>query len=75
MRIQASVFLILYLTSIVGAATTNATNPINDICTYHLYPVFAGGSSDELIRCMEWDPTSNLIIAGGKTTSNDFAPA
>jgi hypothetical protein len=37
--------------------------------------VFAGGTSDEYMRCMTYDNTSDYIIAAGKTNSNNFAPA
>jgi len=42
---------------------------------YATYPIFAGGDSDENLRCMTYDDTNDLIIVAGKTTSNDFAPA
>jgi hypothetical protein len=42
---------------------------------YKVFPIFAGGSSDEYIRCMVYDDTNDYLIAAGKTSSNDFAPA
>ena len=75
MRILASLLVLCCLLAATGASTTNSTNPINDVCGYKVFPIFAGGSSNEYIRCMTYDNTSDYIIAAGKTTSNDFAPA
>ena len=40
-----------------------------------MFPIFNTGNSDEYLRCLTYDDTSQMIIAAGKTTSNDFAPA
>lgn len=71
MRIHSLLFLIL-LPSLLHAAT-NST--FSDTCMYKVFPIFAGGSSDEYIRCMVYDDTNDLLITAGKTSSNDFAPA
>lgn len=42
---------------------------------YRTFPVFAGGISNEVLRCMVYDSTNDFLIMGGKTTSSDFAPA
>jgi hypothetical protein len=47
----------------------------NDVCNYKEFPVFAGGEKEEVMKCMDLDPTNNFFIAGGKTQSSDFAPA
>jgi hypothetical protein len=39
----------------------------NPLCTYKMFPVFAGGSRDEFLNTIEIDPTNNFILAGGKT--------
>jgi len=44
-------------------------------CTKDLYPVYAGGTQREYVNCFLFDPTSELLIVGGNTTSDDFAPA
>lgn len=49
--------------------------PINDVCEYKRFPIIAGGSADETIQCMMYDPTSDYMIMAGKTNSNNFAPA
>jgi hypothetical protein len=48
---------------------------MTDQCTYKLLPIYAGGSSDERVNCIKYDPLSGLIIVGGNTTSDNFAPA
>ena len=59
----------------MASAQIMQNETFSDKCLYNVYPVFAGGSSDENLRCMAYDDTSDLIISTGKTTSNDFAPA
>lgn len=48
---------------------------MTDTCSYKLMPLYAGGSSDEHVNCIKYDPNSGLIIVAGNTTSDDFAPA
>jgi len=44
-------------------------------CEYNIFPIYAGGTSNEHINCFAYDPSSELILVGGNTTSSDFAPA
>ena len=45
-------------------------------CQDNYWPVFAGGSKgNEDVRCFIYDPIEQLIVVGGVTTSEDFAPA
>lgn len=47
----------------------------NTACNYKIFPIFAGGSKDETLNCLSYDSSSQLFIAGGKSTSSNFAPA
>ena len=40
-----------------------------------MYPVYAGGTQREFVNCFVYDENTELIIVGGNTTSDDFAPA
>ena len=45
-------------------------------CDSSMWPVYAGGAKgSEDVRCFVHDPVNNLIITGGVTNSDDFAPA
>ena len=45
-------------------------------CSEDIWPVYAGGSKgSEKVTCFVYDPLNQLIIVGGVTTSEDFAPA
>ena len=45
-------------------------------CESAYWPIYAGGSKDsEDVRCFIYDPNTQLIIVGGVTKSDDFAPA
>lgn len=45
-------------------------------CEDSYWPIYAGGSKgNEDVRCFVYDPNQQLIIVGGTTTSEDFAPA
>lgn len=57
------------------STTSNALVPMTDQCTYKLLPIYAGGSSDEKVNCIQYDPKSKLILVAGNTTSDNFAPA
>jgi hypothetical protein len=46
-----------------------------DICAQNIWPIFAGGSSNDLVNCFAIDPVKRLVVIGGNTTSSDFAPA
>jgi hypothetical protein len=41
----------------------------------NVWPIFAGGSSKEMVNCFAYHPETDLIIVGGNTTSSDFGPA
>lgn len=68
MRIP-TVALILLQFGLLSNALQNA------VCNYKMFPLFAGGSKDEFVYCMEVDYTNNYILVGGKTQSSNFAPA
>lgn len=57
------------------SATWQANAEMTDVCQYKLFPIFAGGTSKEYVNCFAYDPNTELIIVGGNTTSEDFAPA
>jgi hypothetical protein len=40
----------------------------------NVWPIFAGGSSKEMVNCFAYHPETDLIIVGGNTTSSDFGP-
>ena len=44
-------------------------------CAADLFPIYAGGSSTEYVNCFVYDKANELLIVGGNTTSDDFAPA
>ena len=48
---------------------------MSDTCLYNMFPIFAGGSSNEYINAMLYDESSDYILLGGSTTSPNFAPA
>ena len=48
---------------------------LNQACNYKKFPVFAGGSKNELVNTFTVDPISNQIFVGGISESSDFAPA
>jgi hypothetical protein len=54
---------------------STSSSPLNDVCQYKRFPIIAGGSSDERIQCLMYDSTKDYMIMGGKTNSNNFAPA
>jgi hypothetical protein len=58
-----------------GSLGANAQNLNMATCSYNLFPVYMGGSSDEKVGCFVYDPKNELFIIGGNTTSEDFAPA
>ena len=39
----------------------------NNICNYKMFPIFAGGSKDDLVNTMEVDPVKNYIYVGGRS--------
>jgi len=48
---------------------------MSDQCKYNLFPIYAGGSKKEQVNCFVYDPLNEMIIVGGSTNSEDFAPA
>ena len=63
---------IILLSALFGAFSS-AQDP--NACAYKQWPIWAGGSGDEKMKAMGFDPTNNYIIAGGTSQSADFAPA
>lgn len=51
------------LISALFCATTLAQDPL--ACAYKQFPIWAGGSGDEKMKAMAFDPTMNYILAGG----------
>ena len=44
-------------------------------CSYDMFPIFFGGKNgDEKVSCFVYDEKHDLILIGGNTTSDDFAP-
>lgn len=48
---------------------------MSPVCDYHLMPLYMGGLKKENINCFNYDDPSGVIIVGGNTTSDNFAPA
>ena len=44
-------------------------------CKDDAFPIYAGGRSNETVNCFIYDEATELLIVGGNTTSDDFAPA
>jgi hypothetical protein len=44
-------------------------------CEVNLFPIYTGGSSNERVNCVAYDEDNELIIVGGVTNSDDYAPA
>lgn len=69
------------LASIMFAGFTSQSSSLaqaiqmTSACNYHLMPTFAGGSKKENVNCLNYDAPSGVIIVGGNTTSDNFAPA
>lgn len=72
MKIKAAVLAIALS---IGILSFPAQAEMTDYCQYHLFPIFAGGTSKEYVNCFAYDPNTELIVVGGNTTSEDFAPA
>jgi hypothetical protein len=70
MRILSLVLLLLAIGLYQSSATIN-----NDLCTYKKFPIFAGGNKNEYANIIEFDPTTEYILVGGRTQSANFAPA
>lgn len=49
---------------------------LTEQCAYDLFPTFIGGlTGSEKIGCFLYDEKNDIILLGGNTTSDDFAPA
>lgn len=70
MRILSTVLLLLAIGLNLSSGTIN-----NTLCTYKKFPIFAGGNKDEFANILEFDPTTEYILVGGRTQSANFAPA
>lgn len=73
--ISTALLNLVALSFLMLSQTSSALVPMTDQCTYKLLPIYAGGSSDEKVNCIKYDPLSGLILVGGNTTSDNFAPA
>lgn len=60
-RVAMAILVNLGLLAMVSQAINN------QICNYKMFPVFAGGNKDENVYALEFDPTQNYILVGGKT--------
>ena len=66
----------LALLSIVSLVLQGARAKLSEQCTNDLFPVYLGGDNgDEEARCLVYDEERDIMIVGGVTNSNDFAPA
>jgi len=64
--------VLLALSLLVGLMTPHVAAQCEDA----IWPIYAGGSKgSEDVRCFVYDPIEQLIIVGGVTGSEDFAPA
>lgn len=65
MKILSSFILFLSFISFTYSQTSNNSTVLSDTCMYDLYPIFAGGSSNEYFNCMLYDEVSGYVISGG----------
>lgn len=64
--------LLLALTLLLGSMAPQVAAQ----CGEAVWPIYAGGSAgNEDVRCFLFDPIEQLIIVGGVSSSEDFAPA
>ena len=64
--------LILAVSLLVGLMSPQVAAQCED----SYWPIYAGGAKgSEDVRCFIYDPANQLIIVGGVTNSEDFAPA
>jgi hypothetical protein len=45
------------------------------MCEQNIWPIFTGGSSNDVVNCFLIDDVNKLMIVGGNSSSDDFAPA
>ena len=75
--------LILVASHIISASGQNITKTqltaggaqLSPTCYEKLFPISAGGSSDETVLCTLYDSTTGYIFVVGETESDDFGPA
>jgi len=60
---------------IVALITAFASAELSERCTRKGLPVISGGSGDETVNCMVFDPVHEYFIVGGQTKSSDYGPA
>ena len=69
---------LLALFAVISAMFTYGvySQVMSESCKYDIFPVFIGGTKGhEKVSCFAYDPTNDIIMIGGNTTSEDFAPA
>lgn len=65
-----------YLLALLSLLSVSAYGLLSEQCQYDIFPVFIGGiNGGEKTSCFIHDVKNDLIIIGGNTTSDDFAPA
>jgi hypothetical protein len=64
------------LFALLGSLLVATNAQLSEECSYNIFPLFIGGDNgSEKTSCLIYDKTHDLIILGGNTTSDDFAPA
>jgi len=64
------------LFALLGSLMVATNAQLSEECSYNIFPLFIGGDKgSEKTSCLVYDKTNDLIIMGGNTTSDDFAPA
>jgi hypothetical protein len=64
------------LLALFSLLSASAYGLLSEQCQYDIFPVFIGGvNGGEKTSCFVYDPKTDLILIGGNTTSDDFAPA
>ena len=71
----AGTFAALFLLMSVTLAQWSNWQFHEDACKSNIWPIFAGGTSQDLVNCFAYHPKAQMIVIGGNTTSADFAPA
>lgn len=62
------------LVALAGMSSV-ASAQMSEQCASNIFPIYAGGSKKEQVNCFVYDPKNEMIIVGGSTNSEDFAPA
>ena len=67
---------IMALFSLLCMVSIGSCAVLSEQCAYDIFPIFIGGDNgSEKTSCFLYDKTNDLILIGGNTTSDDFAPA